>query len=111
MNGARGAAGRAEHPLDIGGNGKTPRPSGQICDLEPGYLYRIVDRHVLQELERNAVRDVLEPAVALAVPRDIGRAFLANRERRRSPEIAVVLVAKIDRLARRIAHRIVRPWA
>src|SRR6185437_353920 len=79
-----GATGRAEHPLDIGRNGNTSRPSEKIHDLEAGYLDRIVDRHVLQEFKGNTVRDVLEPAVPLAVTGDEGRSFLANGKRRRA---------------------------
>src|SRR6185312_9659286 len=84
--------------------------SEKIHDLEAGYLDRIVDRHVLQEFKGNTVRDVLEPAVTLAVTGDVGRSFLANGKRRRIPQIAVVFVAKVDCLARRVAHRVVRPW-
>ena len=38
-----------------------------IGDLQPRDLYRIVDRHILQEFERDAVRGMFEAAVALAV--------------------------------------------
>ena len=40
---------------------------------EPRDLDRIVERHELQQLERDAVRRVLEAAVALAVTDDVGR--------------------------------------
>ena len=52
---------------------------------------------------------MLEAAIALAVAGDIGRGLLANGERRGSPDIAILLVAQIDGLARRIDDRIVRP--
>ena len=53
--------------------------------------------------------DVLEAAVAPAVAGDIGRREVADRQRRRTPELARVVVPQIERLARAIGHRIVRP--
>ena len=53
-----------------------------VGDLQPGYLDRIVSGHVLQQLKRDALRNVLEPCIAWAVPHDIGRTRLANRQRR-----------------------------
>ena len=63
----------------------------------------------MQELERDAVRDVFEARIALPMPDDVGRGLLADRERRRSPQISSLFVPDIDGLARRIADRIVRP--
>ncbi len=63
----------------------------------------------MQELERNLVRFVLEPTVALAMAGDIGRAILADRQGGRSPDVAALLIAQVDHLARRIGYRIVRP--
>ena len=80
-----------------------------IADLQPGNLDRVFERHVLQQLERDAVRGVLETAVALAVPNDIGRGLLANRQRGGAPEFAVVFVANVDHFARPVADRIVGP--
>ena len=52
--------------------------------------------------------DVLEAAVALAVPGDVGR-LLRGSAARRAPQLAGLLVPDVDRLARRVADRVVRP--
>ena len=53
--------------------------------------------------------DVLEAAVAGAVAGDVGRLRASDRLRRRAPELAGVVVADVDRLARRVADRVVGP--
>ena len=103
------AARRAEHPFDIGRDRKPPRPRRRVADRQARDLDRIIERHVLEEIERDAVRGVLEPAVALAVPGDIGRGLVTDRQGRRSPQLAGVLVAQIDDLARPVGDRVVRP--
>ena len=99
----------AEHPLDVCGHGETAGLAGPVLDREPRDLHRVLDRHELQEVEGDAVRRMLESAVALTMPNDVGRGVLPDRKRGRTPERAGVLVADIDRLARRIGHRIVGP--
>src|SRR6266496_6665732 len=64
-----GASGYPEHPLDIGGHGQAPPPARIVPHCQAGHLDRIPERHELQKLERDAVRGVLEAAVALAVSR------------------------------------------
>ena len=105
----RGAPRHAEHPLDAGGHRQPSRPSGRVRQRETRDLDRIVERHQLQELERDAVRDVLEARVALPVPDDVRRGLLADRQRRRPPQLARLLVPDVDRLPRRVADRIVGP--
>ena len=61
----------------------------------------------MQEIERDAAFGVLETAVSLAVPGDIGRGVVSDRQGRRAPQLAGVLVAEIDDLARPIGHRVV----
>ena len=107
--GAEALARSAEHPLDVRGDRETPRSARVILDRQPRNLDRVVERHKLQELERDPVRGVLETAVALAVAGDIGReppresaAPSASRARR-------VFVAHVDHFARRVADRVVRP--
>src|SRR6188474_1402464 len=52
---------------------------------------------------------MLEPAVSLAVRRDIRRRLVANRQRGRAPELARVFVTQVDGFTGPIGHRIVRP--
>ena len=74
---------------------------------EPRHLDRSVERDELQQVERNAVPDVLEPAVTAPVPRHIGAGIVAHRQGRRPPHGAGVVVANVDGLARLIPDRIV----
>ena len=53
-----------------------------IADDQPRDLDRILHGNVLQQVERDAVRVMLEAAVALAMPAQVGRA-VADRQRRR----------------------------
>src|SRR4030095_10105988 len=69
----------------------------------------VVERNQLEQLQRDTVRDVLEPRVALPMPDDVGRGLFTDRERRRPPQIPGLVVPDVDDLARRIADRIVRP--
>src|SRR6202050_2402781 len=82
-----------------------------IMDLQPGDLDRIFERHILQKLEPDSVRGVLEAAVALTVAGEVGRTVFANRQRRGPPEFSTIFVAKIEDFAWPIADRIVGPWA
>ena len=52
---------------------------------------------------------VLEPAVALTVASRMKRAAVVHGRRGRAPELAGLLVSQIDRFARAIGDRIVRP--
>ena len=52
---------------------------------------------------------MLEAAVALAVSGDIGPSLLADRQHRRAPQLATVFIPHVDRLARRVADRVIRP--
>src|SRR2546425_13066762 len=79
------------------------------ADGQPRDLDRIIERHVLEKIERDTVCGVLEPAVSLAVPRDIGRNLVTDRRRRGPPQLAGLLVAQIQDLARPIGHGVVRP--
>ena len=109
IHGALGAARRAEHPLGVGGDRQAPRSPGPVLHGEHGDLDRVVERHELDEVELDAVVEVLEAAVSGAVARDVGRVRAANRLRRRAPQLTAVVVADVERLARRIADRIVGP--
>ena len=53
--------------------------------------------------------DMFEPAISAAMAGDISRRGVADRQRRRSPKVARVIVPQVERFARTIAHRIIRP--
>src|SRR5258708_2511362 len=86
-----------------------PAAARAIAQYEARDLDRTIDRHVLQEIGGDPMRCMLEPAVAPAVASPIERRLVANRQRRRAPQIAGVVVAQIECLARTIADRVVRP--
>src|SRR6185503_8447881 len=50
-----------------------------------------------------------EAAVALAVARGIRPGLRADRQHRRPPQLARVFIAHLDRLAGRVADRVIRP--
>src|SRR5947209_20556385 len=52
---------------------------------------------------------MLEAAVALPMPRDVGPGLLTDREQRRSPQRAALLIPDVQRLPRGIPDRIVGP--
>ena len=69
---------RAEDPFHISRDAQPPRTAAAIGQLQPRNLDRPLDGDVLLEVGRNVVADVFEPAVAEAVPRDIGRVGVAD---------------------------------
>ena len=82
----RGSAPRhAKDPLDVGRHGQPAWPSRLVRQRKHRDLDGVVERHELQQLERDAMRDVLEACVALSVPDDIGRRGLVDRQRGRPP--------------------------
>src|SRR6185369_9234075 len=52
---------------------------------------------------------MLKAAVALAVSSRIGPSLLADRQHRRTPQLATIFIADVYRLSRRIANRVIRP--
>src|SRR2546427_6075979 len=52
---------------------------------------------------------MLEAAIALPMPRDVGPGLLTDREQRRSPQRAALLIPDVQRLPRGIPDRIVGP--
>ena len=61
----------------------------------------------MKEIEFDAVSGMLEPTVSLAVPNNIGRGFITDRQCRGSSKLAGILVTQKDDLARPIGHRVV----
>ena len=105
----RSGSRRAEHPLDESGDAEMARAVRFIGQSKARYLDRSFEGHELKEVGGDAVRGMLEAAVAAAVTCDIGRLGVADRKRRRAPDIAGLFVPQIEGLARRIADGIVRP--
>ena len=63
----------------------------------------------MQEIERNPVRRMLEPAVSPPVAGDVAAHLVADRQGSRAPQGTSVVVVHIERLPRTIGDRIVRP--
>ncbi len=104
-----GPARQTEHPFDIGRDLQPARPAGIVAHREPRDLHRIVQRHELQQLERDVVGGDLEAAVALTVAGDVGGLRVARRAHRRCPELVTVEIAHVERFAGPVGDRIVRP--
>ena len=68
---------------------------------------RCIQIHVDPQLRADTALDVLEDAVAEAVPADVGS--VSAGEWRGGPEVAALLVAEVEGFAARIAHRVVPP--
>ena len=96
--GAGGARADAQHPLDVGVTDSRRGRSERLRERQARDLDRVGERHVLQEVGGDAVRLVLEAAVAEAVAGDVAAA-VADRLGGRRPELAGRLVADVDRLA------------
>ena len=74
---------------------------------EARYLDRSFDGHVLKKTGGDAMRAVLEAAVAAAMTGDIDSRGVANGNRCRTPDVAGPVVPHIESLARGVADRIV----
>ncbi len=107
--GRRSAPRDSEHPLGIGRHREAPLAARLILEVRRESLMESRTGTSCRSVEGDAVRGVLEAAVALAVPDDVGPGLLANRQERRPPDEAGVLVAHVERLARGVADGIVRP--
>ena len=99
----------AEHPLDVRGDGEGPCAGRPVRDPEPADLHGILEGHVLEKLELDAMGAMGETAVSLPVTTMIGPGLLADGQGGRPPEVSGVVVAQIDGLSGRIGHRVVRP--
>src|SRR5271157_270070 len=80
-----------------------------VLQNQAGDFDRILNRDVLEQLGKNSLRSIPEPAIALAVHSYIGRSFIANWQGRRAPDDTGVLITEIDGFAGRIRHGIIRP--
>ena len=98
----------AQHPFPIAGDRHAARAPGDVAQFQDGELHRGVDRHIDPQFRGEAVLGVFEHGVAKAVANHIGRRA-ARRGGRGRPELARVLVANVEGLARGVLHRIVAP--
>src|SRR5215813_183363 len=98
----------AEYPFRVEKNRERSSLVRSILDREPRDLDRIFQRHELEQVERDAPTVVLESTVALAVPDHVGP-VVPKRKRCGSPDLVARLVAKENRFAGRVAHRVVGP--
>ena len=71
--------------------------AGGVAERQARNLDRVLERHIQQQVERDAVRLVLEPAVARPVTSAVERAKVVNRRRRRAPQITGLVVPHVDR--------------
>ncbi len=92
------------------GDRELPGFGAAIDDGETRDLDRTLERHELKKIQRDAVRGMLESAVAEAMADDIGRGRLANGQGGRGPKITGDFVANVDGLCGYIADGIVGPW-
>ena len=99
----------SEDPLRVGGHGQPPGAAGPVLDREDRDLHRVVDGRELDQVQAHPAPIVVEAAVAHPVPRHVRRVLEADREGRRAPHRAVLVVPDVDRLPGRIGHRVVGP--
>src|SRR3984893_1527115 len=78
-------------------------------NLQAGDFDWIVRRYVLEQIQLHTERRVFEPAVSLAVPRTIEGVRVPDRQSRRSPQLAGLLIAQIQCFTRSIGDRVIRP--
>ena len=100
---------RPQHPLGIGSHRQAPCAAGPVLDGQHRDLQRIVERDELDQVEADSIADVLESAVAEAMSGDVRRFLATDRQGRRTPQFAGLLVTHVDRLARRVGDGIVGP--
>ena len=105
----RGRTRRAENPFDIGRHAEPARPARLIGQHEARNLDRSVDRRVLHEIGRDLVRDMLESAVSASVAGHVCRRGVSDGKRRRTPQVAAVVVSEIEGFAAAVADGVVRP--
>ena len=94
-----------QRPLGVRGHRQAPGAPGSVLDGQHRDLQRLVERDELDQVEADAVVDVLEPAVARAVTGDVGRSLEPDRLGRRAPQLTALVIADVDRLAHRVADR------
>ncbi len=107
--GGVGAAIGPQHPFHIAGHGQAPGTVGGVAQGQAGDLDRVVQRHELHQLGGDAVAGMFKAAVAPSVPRQIGGGLVADRQRCGAPQVAGILVANIEGLARPVGDRVVGP--
>ena len=104
------AARRAEHPRDISGDGQPPRAVRRVADRQARDPDRVGARHVFEQIELEVRYGMPEAAIAPAMARDIGAAWVTDRRRGRAEQRAAVVVADVEGMTAGILYGIVRPW-
>src|SRR5271157_3083044 len=80
-----------------------------VLQNQAGDFDRILNRDVLEQLGKNSLRSIPEPAIALTMHCYVGGSFIANWQGRRAPDDTCVLITEIDGFTGRIRHGIIRP--
>ncbi len=97
-----------QHPFRVKGRGDAARLRRRVFQPQVDHLDGRVRRDKDSHLLAQQVAVVLEDGIACAVSNQIG-CRCTTRQRRRRPHLGRFFVAQIDRFARRIGDRIVRP--
>ena len=105
----RRAARWPQYPFGIGCHRDLARTIRQVAQGQARNLDAVLHRHELHEIDGDFMRGMLEPAVAAAMPGDIGGIVVAHRLGGGAPDFAAGLVGEIDDFARPVADGIVRP--
>ena len=98
-----------EHPFHVGSDREPARPPGCVADRQARDPDRVCRRHEHHQVERDAVRLVFEPAVARAVPCAVECRWVMDGRGRRAPQLAGLVVADVEGIARPVRDGIVRP--
>ncbi len=98
----------AQHPFRVKGRRDPPATFPHIFQAQLNHLDRRVLSHKESQLLFEAMAVVLENRITGAVSDQVGR-WRAGRLQRRRPDLRRFFVAQVERLARRIGHRIIRP--
>src|SRR4029453_750089 len=98
----------SEDPFGVRRDREAARRLGAVLDRQAGDLDGVLLRDELVQNESDPVALVLEPAPALAVPREV-RPVFPDGERGRGPDLSGRLAAPEKRPARGGRDRIVRP--
>ena len=99
----------SQRPLHERGDRQPPRSPRAVAQAQPRDLDAIDDRNVLQQVQFDAVRVALVATVALAVADHVITVGVAGRQRGGGPQPAVLVVANVQHLLRRIADWVVGP--
>src|SRR5664280_2242357 len=104
----RVAAQSAKQPLGVIRRRYAPRPRPKVVHSQPRHLHRVAGRHEHDELLLKPVAASSPLRVACSVSK-LACGVGPRRLRRRRPDLRGLLVPQVERFARRVGDRIVRP--